>query len=195
MKWEGIGGPIPSHGRRKLRLNNGCGPRIGRRQDATRTKRRSKQQSRAGPSELASPHPKTRSVRAYCSHAANARTTPCNYSCHSRHGAADGPDRQADLSTVRRGPRPITRRSLLKWASASLPLSSCPRASSPSASGSHKHRGQSACQSSQSMPVITRVPRWTICPVGQVPRRCPDGSRFRVSCIIAHLLPHPASAG
>lgn len=45
------------------------------------------------------------------------------------------------------------------------------------------------------MLVITCVPQVGDLPVGQVPRRCPDGSRFRVSCIIAHLLPHPASAG
>lgn len=76
---EGDRDSIPSHGRRIARLNNGCGPRIGRRQDATRTKRRSKQQSRAGPSDC----PQTRSGCAYsgpcCVHTAFR---------HSRHRRA-----------------------------------------------------------------------------------------------------------
>lgn len=42
MKWKGIASLTPRHGKKKLRLNNSSGPRIGRLQDVTRTKRRFK---------------------------------------------------------------------------------------------------------------------------------------------------------
>lgn len=126
MKWERIGGPIPSHGKRKLRLNNGCGPRIGRRQDATRTKRRSKQQSRAGAvrADLTAPQNKAR-LRLSLPCCACHALAP--YSCHgsSYSRKTTGPQTdltdQTDMSTRRWGPRTITTRALSRWV-VGLPL-------------------------------------------------------------------------
>lgn len=105
MKWEGIGGPIPSHGKRKLRLNNGCGPGIGRRQDATRTKRRSKQQQQGWSvrADLTAPQNKVglrlllRIIMLQLKCCKHTQPTPAHSSCHGSWPTLpvyiDGPDR------------------------------------------------------------------------------------------------------